>query len=180
MKKSNKRRSIATQSIYSLVFLVLAGCTKDTPEPKDDGDFYVRCLLSGEEWESCCAGSECGTWGWKKEYRLDYYESAGDFEFSATRFCEEFDDGLALYADSINIGANKIISRISAFQNRTNLTGCKTYSVDSSYSNTLEIVEIDYNNKIMIGGFEFTAVNECGDTAVVENGDFRIKFRFFP
>ena len=169
--------------LFTLATLCLAAsCTKnddDIPEQENKHNL-VRFKLNGEEWKSFdYREGQIFGWGFGA---TDLQYNPDGFRSVTLRAVLELEDqsinqsiNIKIRGDSI--GNHEIIYRENEFGDLLNISGCWSYDLDTNTIHQLTILEIDTTINVMMGTFEFDAVNDCGDTVLITDGYFDLTYR---
>ncbi len=162
------------------ILSIAAACNKDDDQPNYHEDI-VRCKVNGVEWEAFdYTEGDIGGWG-TGATDLRYDENEGWLTMVAVRALEDqsINQSINISARPAQIGNNEIFFKKREFKNWLNSSNCVYYNLDTLNHNEITIIEIDTINQIIIGEFEFSAFNDCGDTVYVTDGYFDIQYRPF-
>ncbi len=162
-----------------LLFLTAAACNKDDdtspadqlPPITTEGKGTFACLINGEVWKWK------GRNPWNGFPNLDVYyeEIISGLQIQATKDIENSNQTLrqtftiASFVDSL--GNFPILFNNRIYSDYTQQNDCIAYRLDTLQESILEIIELDKENKIVSGTFEFTAINDC-DTLRITEGRF--------
>ncbi len=163
------------------ILSIAAACNKDdegsNPQQHED---ILRCKVNGVEWEAFDYRE--GTIGAQGTGATDllYYVEEGFMSLRAIRKLEDqsIDEGIGIAAQAILIGNNSIFNKEDIYKNLSNLSGCVGYNLDTLETEQIIVIEIDTINRIMVGEFEFSAINDCSDTVHITDGYFDLEYRF--
>jgi hypothetical protein len=154
--------------LLPLLFLNLE-CKKEPSFPTEEDIFNTErlsvfaCKVDGEEWTASSS--------------YNYDEFSGTLNLSARNFKGDKEEVIGFAAQFKSVGMNSFL--VATYQNR--LGDCPEFSlhyIDSlNFHQELEIVRLDKNERVIIGFFEFTAINEsCADTVHITEGRFKASY----
>ncbi len=162
--------------LTTLLLALLTGCKKEEPTYHRD---IFRCKVNGVEWVAACPSD--GLFGCEPIDCQYYWKDTKGFEQIAQRTNSDrtISDAILLFKSNyLGLGQNNLQPTSGDFRRFTNISGCKMYSIDTSSSHSVNILEIDTVRFLIKGTFEFVSINSCFDTLKVTDGFFHVNFRF--
>lgn len=175
MKTLNTCLNLAKITIFGIIFLGLVTCSSSCNKEDEDiphKDIF-RCEIDGVSWEAGCESNNIA-WGCIA-IDCQYYEDTGGFEITASNKISN-DGGFSLYKSPISGGIKKGGNdlKIGTFGDRINNI---QYQIDTVYPGYLFVEDIDEIKKNIEGNFSFKAFSISGDSVVITNGYFKVKYR---
>ncbi len=156
------------------ILLTSASCKKNNEEPKHKN--IVTATINGNPWKAGCKESPpfgCNIGDFQ------YYPNTGGFELAASNI--EKDSSIAIFLNSVHIsGSYRILNKIAcATFDKGDLCGWQRHYINESDPQEIEIINIDNENKIIEGRFNFIGRDTlCGSEPVhITNGYFKMKYR---
>jgi uncharacterized protein YciU (UPF0263 family) len=143
-------------------------CKKEPSFPTEEDIFNTErlsvfaCKVDGEEWTASSS--------------YNYDEFSGTLNLSARNFKGEKEEVIGFAAQFKSVGMNSFFQ--AGYNNRNN--NCPPslgYELDSLFFQELEIALLDKEERVIIGFFEFTAIDEsCADTVHITEGRFKASY----
>ncbi len=163
-------------TILLIALLSLASSCRKDDMPSDGHKNIFRCKVNGVEWTPHCISDFFGC----SAVDCQYYKGSGTISIGAIRqFANKsIDDGLIIYKYGTQLGINQLTYKSEIYLNYNNKKGCKSYYLDTTVNRTIIVEQVDTFNYIIKGSFEFTGLNQCGDTINVTDGFFDLEYRF--
>ena len=174
MKKLNTYLNLAKILIVGILFLGLVtssySCNKEKKNPPRKDIF--RCEIDGVPWEAGCESNNIA-WGCIA-IDCQYYEDSGGFELGASNTSQ--DNGISLRKSSSSgglvLGSNNL-SRATYGLNQAGIS----YNMNPESLGNIELISIDTIKKLIECNFSFKAYSTGGDSVVISNGYFKVKYR---
>ena len=164
------------KNILTLTFLIFlaASCNKEAMPNEDQKHKTFRCKVNGETWTP--SSSDIFTvdpfdvnYYFKEDNHLDISASSSinNQAIEVTSEILETDvENPIIYYDRVfrdfNFGSNN----------------CIYFELDTLQKNYVKILDVDTVNYFIIGEFEYTATNDCGDRVEITDGYFDVNFTF--
>ena len=169
------------QLLFILSIITFLSCTKAEPDPeppKPNEADTMRALINGEEWSAYCESSWPGLGCTKVTCR--YYDDTKGFEISTAGGHYSMNFAKSGGQGGIQLGINELpFKRTVIICHAPNCldSKCRTFEMDTTNINTVDITDINKEYRIIEGTFEFRVVNkECSDTIIVTEGYFRTNY----
>ncbi|MEZ4951033.1 MAG: hypothetical protein R2784_16855, partial [Saprospiraceae bacterium] len=102
----------------------------------------------------------------------------GEFALSASYTKDDIRESMLIQTSFLDTGfyqnsSTGVISRL----NFSNPGNCIEFYRDSMANDYIKIEKLDRISGIIIGSFEDTGINSCGDTVIITDGRFKVTYK---
>ena len=139
---------------------------------------YFTCKVNGKRWEPRCDGGPlfgCTPWD------VQYYRNLEWFIMNVRN--DETNQTFLIYIEG-NL-QNNTIHEIFTNENSPSFLregilqdSCTNFKIINDENSYFEIINIDFNQRKIKGKFSFIGKNDCGDEAIITDGEFNLLYRF--
>lgn len=158
--------------IFLIGFLLAASCNPDDNQVTEPHTTF-RCKINGKDWEPAGGGAQT-----INPYEILYYDDNNSLDIVAFRSLSTVRQIIKINCFIKNIGVrNELRSSDEVFEDILN-TNCRIYDLDTTKTNYILVSEIDTINYIIVGEFEFSAINNCNETVNITEGYFDLPYTF--
>jgi len=179
-------------SFLALVTIFIFSCNLIEVEPviykqRREDHKFIRCKFNGEEWSYSYERFSLGLFGPAKTYlRTTYFDKENDKDYLNIYAVRDNDDNTyeqeidLSYEDELRLGINELKDTVNSIVDIDKNRSISHYYLDPDFSNIIIIKDIDKENKILKGDFQFRAVTkDKRDTVRVIDGEFDLEIKYW-